>query len=186
MNTFKRCGLVLAAMTFTLNAWAIELNTEEQKLGYIIGMDIGKSLRDQGTEVDLEAPVRAVDMAGAIDEQAVHNDVEMCLLPELANDTLFLGLARLPSPARHVPVLVAAFPPMLDEKDETVSDDGTVIAYRAIQMYSSKSGWIVGVMTDMSSAGSVQQPISPSGKALDVPSRPRSWSGPSQCSVFRA
>jgi len=41
MNFIKRCGLLLAATAFSLNTWATELNTEEQKLGYIIGMDIG-------------------------------------------------------------------------------------------------------------------------------------------------
>ena len=60
MNTIKRCGLVLVALTLTINAWATELNTDEQKLGYIIGMDIGKSLREQGAEVDLESLVDAI------------------------------------------------------------------------------------------------------------------------------
>ena len=54
MNTLKRCGLVLAVLFFTMNTWATELDTDEKKLGYIIGMDIGKSLKDQGTEVDLD------------------------------------------------------------------------------------------------------------------------------------
>jgi len=60
MNSIKRCGLLLAATAFSINTWAIELNTDEQKLGYIIGMDIGKSLRAQGTEVDLEAMADAI------------------------------------------------------------------------------------------------------------------------------
>jgi FKBP-type peptidyl-prolyl cis-trans isomerase FkpA len=60
MNTLKRCGLVLAALTLTINAWANELTTEEQKLGYIIGMDVGKSLRQQGTKVDLDSLVDAI------------------------------------------------------------------------------------------------------------------------------
>jgi len=60
MNFLKRCGLVLAAMIISINTWATELNTEEQKLGYIIGMDIGKSLREQGTSVDLDALVDAI------------------------------------------------------------------------------------------------------------------------------
>ncbi|GMR15582.1 MAG: FKBP-type peptidyl-prolyl cis-trans isomerase [Gammaproteobacteria bacterium] len=60
MNSIKRCGLLLAATAFSINVWAIELNTDEQKLGYIIGMDIGKSLREQGTEVDLEALADAI------------------------------------------------------------------------------------------------------------------------------
>ena len=60
MNYLKRCGLVLAAITFSINTWATELNTDEQKLGYIIGMDIGKSLREQGTAVDLDALIDAI------------------------------------------------------------------------------------------------------------------------------
>jgi len=60
MNTFKRGGLILAVLIFTMNTWATELDTEEKKLGYIIGMDIGKSLRDQGTEVDLDSLIGAI------------------------------------------------------------------------------------------------------------------------------
>jgi FKBP-type peptidyl-prolyl cis-trans isomerase len=60
MNILIRGGLVLAAITFSINTWATELNTDEQKLGYIIGMDIGKSLRQQGTTVDLDALIDAI------------------------------------------------------------------------------------------------------------------------------
>ena len=60
MNSIKRCGLLLAATVLSINTWATELNTEEQKLGYIIGMDIGKSLREQGTTVDVDTLLEAV------------------------------------------------------------------------------------------------------------------------------
>ena len=60
MNVFTRYGLLLAVMTLSLNTWATELNTEQQKLGYIIGMDIGKSLRQQGTDVDLDTLMEAL------------------------------------------------------------------------------------------------------------------------------
>lgn len=60
MNTLKRCGLMLAVLIFTTNTWATDLDTDEKKLGYIIGMDIGKSLRDQGTEVDLDSLIDAI------------------------------------------------------------------------------------------------------------------------------
>lgn len=60
MNFLTRCGLALVATTISINTWAIELNTEEQKLGYIIGMDIGKSLSQQGTKVDLDSLVAAI------------------------------------------------------------------------------------------------------------------------------
>ncbi len=60
MNLLNRCALVFMAAFFSLNAWATELETDKQKLGYIIGMDIGKSLREQGTEVDLDALIDAV------------------------------------------------------------------------------------------------------------------------------
>lgn len=60
MNSLQRCGLILAAVIFSINAWATELNTDEQKLGYIIGMDIGKSLRDEGATVDLDSLIDAI------------------------------------------------------------------------------------------------------------------------------
>ncbi len=60
MNNIKRCGLILAAITISINTWAADLKTDEQKLGYIIGMDIGKSLRDQGTEGDLDSLIDAI------------------------------------------------------------------------------------------------------------------------------
>ena len=60
MNILIRGGLILAAVTLSINTWATELNTDEQKLGYIIGMDIGKSLREQGTTVDLDTLIDAI------------------------------------------------------------------------------------------------------------------------------
>jgi len=60
MIFLKRFGLILAAVTFSINTWATELNTDEQKLGYIIGMDIGKSLREQGANVDLDSLIDAI------------------------------------------------------------------------------------------------------------------------------
>ena len=76
MKFLTRCGLVLAAITLTINTWATELNTEEQKLGYIIGMDIGKSLRQQGTAVDLDSLIDAV--------RATYNGEELAMTEEEA------------------------------------------------------------------------------------------------------
>ncbi len=78
MNYFQRCGLILAVVFFSINTWATELNTDEQKLGYIIGMDVGKSLRKQGTVVDLDALIDAIsatyngeELAMTVEEAAV-------------------------------------------------------------------------------------------------------------------
>jgi FKBP-type peptidyl-prolyl cis-trans isomerase FkpA/FKBP-type peptidyl-prolyl cis-trans isomerase FklB len=76
MNTIKRCGLVLAVLIFTTNTWAIELDTEQKKLGYIIGMDIGKSLKDQGTEVDLDSLMSAI--------RSTYNGEELAMTTEEA------------------------------------------------------------------------------------------------------
>jgi FKBP-type peptidyl-prolyl cis-trans isomerase FkpA len=76
MKSIKRCGLLLAATVFSINTWATDLNTEEQKLGYIIGMDIGKSLREQGTMVDLDTLLDAV--------RATYNGEELALSEEEA------------------------------------------------------------------------------------------------------
>ncbi len=77
MNSIKRCGLLLAATAFSINAWATELNTDEQKLGYIIGMDIGTSLRTQGAEVDLDALIDAI--------RATYLDEELAMSAEEAS-----------------------------------------------------------------------------------------------------
>jgi FKBP-type peptidyl-prolyl cis-trans isomerase len=76
MNTLKRGGLVLAVLFFTMNTWAAELDTDEKKLGYIIGMDIGKSLRDQGTDVDLDSLIDAI--------KATYNGKELAMTTEEA------------------------------------------------------------------------------------------------------
>lgn len=60
MSNIKRGGLILAVLFFTMNTWATDLDTDEKKLGYIIGMDIGKSLREQGTAVDLDSLITAI------------------------------------------------------------------------------------------------------------------------------
>ena len=76
MNSIKRCGLLLAATALSINTWATELNTDEQKLGYIIGMDIGKSLREQGTTVDVDTLLEAV--------RATYNGDELAMTEEEA------------------------------------------------------------------------------------------------------
>ncbi len=76
MSTLMRGGLILAVLIFTMNTWAIELDTDEKKLGYIIGMDIGKSLRDQGTAVDLDSLVEAI--------RATYNGKELAMTDEEA------------------------------------------------------------------------------------------------------
>jgi FKBP-type peptidyl-prolyl cis-trans isomerase len=55
---------------------AAELETEEQKLGYIIGMDIGASLKEQGSELDLDSLVAAI--------RATYNNEPLALTPEEA------------------------------------------------------------------------------------------------------
>jgi len=66
----------LAVLIFTMNTWATELDTDEKKLGYIIGMDIGKSLRDQGTTVDLDSLIEAI--------RATYNGQELAMTTEEA------------------------------------------------------------------------------------------------------
>jgi FKBP-type peptidyl-prolyl cis-trans isomerase FkpA/FKBP-type peptidyl-prolyl cis-trans isomerase FklB len=60
MNFSTRRIAVIAAALVAGSAMANELTTEEQKLGYIIGMDIGSSLKNEGTVIDLEALIDAL------------------------------------------------------------------------------------------------------------------------------
>lgn len=60
MRTWLTGGLAATVLMGSVAVSAVELETDEQKLGYIIGMDVGQSLRAQGAEVDLEALFEAI------------------------------------------------------------------------------------------------------------------------------
>jgi FKBP-type peptidyl-prolyl cis-trans isomerase FkpA/FKBP-type peptidyl-prolyl cis-trans isomerase FklB len=60
MNNFLRLGLLVAVALTAGSAFAAELETDAQKLGYLIGMDIGNSLRNEQTEVDIDALLEAI------------------------------------------------------------------------------------------------------------------------------
>jgi len=57
-----RMGLAAASALLSFQALAMDpsLDTEEAKVGYMIGMDIGQSLIHEGTRVDLEALIEAL------------------------------------------------------------------------------------------------------------------------------
>jgi FKBP-type peptidyl-prolyl cis-trans isomerase len=76
MKRFLTFGSLMAAILLTGNALATELETEAQKLGYIIGMDIGASLKQQGTNLDLETLYDAI--------KATYNDEPLAMTPEEA------------------------------------------------------------------------------------------------------
>ena len=76
MKRFFTLGSLMAAILFSGNALAAELETEAQKLGYIIGMDIGSSLRQQGTDLDLDTLFQAI--------KATYNDEPLAMTPEEA------------------------------------------------------------------------------------------------------
>jgi FKBP-type peptidyl-prolyl cis-trans isomerase len=76
MKRFLTFGSLMAAILLTGNALATELETEAQKLGYIIGMDIGASLKQQGTNLDLDALYDAI--------KATYNDEPLAMTPEEA------------------------------------------------------------------------------------------------------
>jgi FKBP-type peptidyl-prolyl cis-trans isomerase len=76
MKRFLTFGSLMAAILFTGNTLAAELETEPQKLGYIIGMDIGSSLKQQGTNLDLDSLFMAI--------KATYNDEPLAMTPEEA------------------------------------------------------------------------------------------------------
>ena len=76
MKQFFIGGALVAAVFLSGNVIATELETEAQKLGYIIGMDIGASLKQQGTDLDLDALIEAI--------RATYNDETLAMTPEEA------------------------------------------------------------------------------------------------------
>ena len=76
MKHYLRSAVLFAAVFVTCPALAAELETEAQKLGYIIGMDIVNSLKQQGAEFDLDSLLAAV--------RATYNGEPLALTPEQA------------------------------------------------------------------------------------------------------
>ncbi|MDH3787215.1 MAG: FKBP-type peptidyl-prolyl cis-trans isomerase [Xanthomonadales bacterium] len=74
-HTFIKGALLSAALVST-TVTAAELETEAQKLGYIIGMDIGNSLKEQGTPMDIDTLLEAI--------KATYNNEPLALTPEQA------------------------------------------------------------------------------------------------------
>ena len=75
-HLFIKGALFTAVLIISGAVQAVELETQAQKLGYIIGMDIGKSLKQQDTELDLDALIEAV--------RATYNDEPLAMTPEEA------------------------------------------------------------------------------------------------------
>ena len=76
MKHYLCSGVLLAAVLISGTALGTELETDAQKLGYIIGMDIGGSLKQQGAELDLDSLVAAL--------RATYNGEPLALTPEQA------------------------------------------------------------------------------------------------------
>ena len=76
MKGLWTAGLFATAVMMTGSALAVELETQEQKLGYIIGMDIGASLKQQGADMDLDALISAI--------RATYNDEPLAMTTEEA------------------------------------------------------------------------------------------------------
>ena len=76
MKKLFTSGALILTVFLSGNALATELETEAQKLGYIIGMDIGASLKEQGTDLDLDTLVEAI--------KATYNNEPLALTPEEA------------------------------------------------------------------------------------------------------
>lgn len=79
MKSLWVTGVLMSAVLLSSTAQATELETEAQKLGYIIGMDIGSSLKQQGGELDIETLIDAI--------RATYNDQPLAMTPEEAAST---------------------------------------------------------------------------------------------------
>jgi len=76
MKRIVLMGALVALPLLSGAALAAKPETEAQKLGYIIGMDIGASLKQQGSDIDLNSMFDAIS--------AVYNDETPELTPEEA------------------------------------------------------------------------------------------------------
>lgn len=76
MRHFFLGGAAVVAALFVGPALAAAPDTDAEKLGYIIGMDIGNSLKQQGAELDLDSLFEAI--------RATYNDEPLAMTPEEA------------------------------------------------------------------------------------------------------
>ena len=76
MSISRNFGVVIAAAFLCGPALGAELETDAQKLGYIIGMDIGSSLKQQNADIDLDALVEAL--------RTTYTGGELAMTPEEA------------------------------------------------------------------------------------------------------
>lgn len=68
--------VLLVSLAVAGTSFAADLETQEQKLSYIIGMDIGNSLKQQGAPIELESLFQAIE--------AVYTGAETAITPEEA------------------------------------------------------------------------------------------------------
>jgi FKBP-type peptidyl-prolyl cis-trans isomerase len=76
MKQIIRSGALAVALVVAGNAAAAELETQQQKLGYVFGMEIGNQLKQGGADVDVDALVEAL--------RAAYTGQELALTPEQA------------------------------------------------------------------------------------------------------
>ena len=76
MKQIIKAGVLVAAVLISGQALAVELETEAQNIGCIIGMDVGQSLKQQGADIDIDALLAAV--------KATYNGEELAMTPEEA------------------------------------------------------------------------------------------------------
>ena len=74
MKIVRNTSLLIAAALLCGQAIGAELETDAQKLGYIIGMDIGKSLKQQQTEIDLDHLFEAIGAAYRGEDLAITDE----------------------------------------------------------------------------------------------------------------
>jgi len=59
-RTIKKAAIMLFSLPFVGTSMALDMNSEAEKLSYMFGLDIGKSIAAQGEEVDLEVLIEAI------------------------------------------------------------------------------------------------------------------------------
>jgi len=76
MKNYLCSGVLLTALFVAGTALGTELETDAQKLGYIIGMDIGGSLKQQDADIDIDSLLDAI--------RATYKGEDLAMTPEEA------------------------------------------------------------------------------------------------------
>lgn len=94
MKSFFSAGLILAASSTLSYAEELKLETDTQKVSYLIGRNIGSSLQADGLELDLDLVFSGIKEAAAGDEAQITNEDAQVIMGKFQQEMQAKAVAK--------------------------------------------------------------------------------------------